>query len=151
METATIPGKTYFCYSERTTLNDLHEVAARETNKFMTEAQRLKLEPTGPLEFIYIDCTNDKNKSFTLVMALPVKEAKSIGEGKYSIKNFEALKCVKHTYKGSFSNIYQEYENLFEEIFSKGIKPTNQVREVYHQFTTIDSPENITEIQVGIQ
>lgn len=150
MQTKHISPKKYFCFMGQTTLNKISAFASPEIDPLMEEAHKLGLEPSGPLEFIYFDATDDKDKPFTLWIALPVKNEIPVSNSKYSFKTTDDFKCFSHIHKGDISQVYQVYDKIFAELFSKGVKPTNQIREVYENWESVVSPENITEIQIGI-
>lgn len=151
MQTKTIQPKKYFCFVGQTTLNTISKEVGAEVDLLFEEAHKMKLEQNGPLEFVYFDSTEDKNKPFTLWIALPVKSEKPLTNSKYSFKEQGEFKCYTHIHKGDVSDLYEVYGNLYNDLFSKGMRPTNQIREVYEKFETLVSPENITEIQIGIQ
>lgn len=149
MQIKTIQPQNYFCYTTKTTLNQINEVASREVEALYAQAQKLDLEPQGPLEFIYFDCTNDKDKEFTLEIALPVKD-NGRADGKYQMKNFGIFKCMSYVHKGSLEDLYEVYDSIFENLHKEGQKPGNQVREVYLDYKSMDSADNVTEVLVGI-
>ncbi len=151
MEKKLVPEKNYFLIKTKTTLTKIKEIAPAEAEKLMMQISDLKLEVTGPMEFIYFDCTDDVEKEFTLEIALPVKETDVVVPQGYSIKKHKAFKCVSHIHKGELTMLYRIYEKLFSEIWNVSEKPTNQVREVYHNYTDQFSVDNITEIQIGLQ
>lgn len=150
METKHIQSQVYFCLKMTTTLNTIHETAGPEVDVVYAEALNLQLEKTGPMEFIYFDCSNDRDKSFKLYIALPVKEMLPLNGNKYSYHEANSFDCTTDIHSGNIFQIGETYDELFKELYKNGIQPTNQVREVYSHFVEMDSPENITEIQVGI-
>jgi effector-binding domain-containing protein len=151
MQTKKIHSKNYFCFIVTTTLNSINEVALHEVDPLFAEAGRLQLKQAGPLEFIYWDCSSDRNKPFTLWIALPVMDAVPLEiNHKYSFKDVSDFKCASYVHKGSIAEIGKVYGNIFAEIFELKIQPTNQIREVYQKYEALVSPENITEIQIGI-
>jgi effector-binding domain-containing protein len=117
-------------------------------NKY-NEAKSLGLEETEPLHFIYSGMTEDMTKPFQLEIALVVKERKE-GRSKFKFRELEPLKAFNSNYKGSLEGIGKHYEEMMREMSVKGLKPTNECREVYHYYEKFDSPNNITEIQLGI-
>jgi len=150
METKIIPSQKYFTYSCTTTLAKLNEVASVEVDQVYQESQTLGFEVEGPVQFIYFDCSSDIHKPFTLILALPIAKEKEFKSNKYSLKELDEFKCMRHVHQGSLTDLYLVYGNLFEKLYKSGAQPGNQIREVYKKFVTMDSPENITEIQIGI-
>jgi effector-binding domain-containing protein len=151
MEQIAIQPKLYFYLEGKTTLNQLPEYGDIHVDKVYEEVARTGLEKTGPIEFIYYGATEDKNKEFTLQIAIPVKEPKKDIKADFHFRTASDFKCLAHTYKGSFMEFEKVYENLFEYVWDNSLKPTDEVREVYHSFVSPDSPDNVTEIQIGLQ
>lgn len=60
------------------------------------------------------------------------------------------FKYVSKQLIGDLNKIDTFYQNFMGEIFANDIKMTNQIREVYHVHETKESPNNLTEIQIGI-
>lgn len=89
-------------------------------------------------------------KSFTLQVALPVKEEKSVGEG-FSFKQVAPFKCLAYDYKGDVSQMAPAYEMLFQHIGDHQIQPNDEIREVYKQWVDLSSSDNITEIQLSLK
>lgn len=151
MEKKIVPSKNYFAVVTTTTLNKIQEVAARETDKLIAGLSELQLEPVGPMEFIYFDCTEDREKEFTLEIALPVKETNAQLPKEFSFKKHPAFQCVSYVHKGGLTNLHEVYEKLFTDMWDNSQTPTNQIREVYVNYTDAFSVDNITEIQIGLQ
>ncbi len=150
METKLIPSKNYLCYTTQTTLNKLHEFADQAVDGVYEAVAKGGLKAVGPMEFIYFDCSNDRDKEFTLEIALPVETGMEFKSEIHKIKKIETFKCLSHTHNGDLLNLPGIYQQLFEKVYKSGIKPTNQVREVYKSFSGMESNDNITEIQIGI-
>lgn len=151
MDKKLVPSKNYFIFSTYTTLNKLHDLATAEVDKLFAKAGELGLQQTGPLEFIYFDCTNDRDKEFLLEIALPVASISDKVVAGYSFRKHEDFNCVSYIHKGEMEKLPGVYEKLYTEIWNNSIRPGNQIREVYSVFTDSNSPDNITEIQIGIQ
>ena len=151
MEKKIVPSKNYFTVVTTTTLNKIQEVAARETDKLIAGINELKLEPVGPMEFIYFDCTEDREKEFTLEIALPVKETNAQLPKEFSFKKHPDFQCVSYVHKGELTNLYDVYDKLFTDMWNNSLRPTNQVREVYVNYRDVFSADNVTEIQIGLQ
>ncbi|MBO9699506.1 MAG: GyrI-like domain-containing protein [Sporocytophaga sp.] len=150
METKLIPSKNYLCYTTQTTLNKLQEFADKAVDGVYEAVAKGGLKASGPMEFIYLNCSNDRDKEFTLEIALPIENSTNFNSENHRIKKFEDFKCLSHTHNGDLLNLPGIYQRLFEEVFKNGIKPTNQIREIYKSFSGMESNDNITEIQIGI-
>jgi len=149
--TKVVPAKKYFCYATRTTLNKINEVANAEIGPFMEAMNRLGLQPAGPMEFLYWDCTSDMDKIFDLEIAMPVNTVVELANKKYRFRSAEAFKCLSLVYHGDISKIDNAYEMLFGHIGQNHLKTTNHIREVYEHYIDLHAAENITEIQIGLE
>ena len=146
METKVIDPKIFAFVELTTTHNRIHNDVEKVMPAFMEEAQQLEI--SGPMEFVYFDATEDKDKEYQLRIAYPVKEEKQL-KG-ITFENGGIFQCLTHELKGAISGLGEAYHKVFDEIFAKQLKPSNQIREVYHQFTTMEADDNFTEIQIGL-
>ena len=140
---------TVFFHKETTTLNKLHEVANREIPQLYEEIAKLGVKEIAPMQFRYIGCTPDLDKEFELEIGVIVDQVKEYN-GKFDFKEWGPMKCVSHVFTGPVSKLGGEYEKIFPQIFQSGKQPSDEVREVYTKFVDMESPENITEIQIGL-
>ncbi len=150
MEFKDVKPLTVFYHQEKTTLRKLMEVADREIPKMQEEAKKLGLEEVSPMQFRYLDCTSDIDKEFTLEIGMVVGEKKGNLEGLYDFKEWGPLSCASHIYKGDIRKIGEEYDKIFPEVLNSGREYNKEIREVYTRYIAPDSPENITEIQIGL-
>lgn len=149
MEKKVVSPKTFLYHEGRTTLKQIHSYANSRVYDFYEELKNSALEPDGPLEFIYFGATDDPEKEFTLQIAMPVKEEKPVSNG-YRFKKSAPFNCVSHLYKGNVHEMMPVYENLYQQISTNKLQPVDEIREVYQHWVEPTSPENITEIQIGI-
>lgn len=150
VETKSVPVKKYFCVTRTATLEKIPEVAMQEADAIMEEFAKLNVQAAGPMEFIYFGSTYDPDGALSIEIAIPVSEDIK-GSGKYSVKQLGEFKCISHLYSGDFSRVNEVYEMLFADLAKNGIKHTPQVREVYHEWKSMNSPDNRVEIQIGIE
>lgn len=142
------PAKVFY-HSEVTTLNGIHDVAVREIDAMCKVVEGLGLKEIAPMQFVYYGCDDKPDTKFTLEIALVVEEEKPYS-GKYKFKNLDGFKCVSTIHKGSVTKLGETYRKFIPELFKSGKQMTDQSREVYHKYVGEDSPENVTEIQIGI-
>lgn len=150
MNTKNVAPKKYFFYSEKTTLRELNDVANKEVKPIMEAVEELGLQPVGPMEFIYFDCTEEMDKEFTLEIAIPVADQKPYSGGKYAFKEAEEFKCISQTHHGDLAKLPEVYDTMFKKISADNVKVTNEIREVYKHYEVNSSANNVTEIQVGL-
>ncbi len=149
MQTLQVPAQTYVVYRTETTLSVVNDIAAREVSPLYEAVQQAQLPIAGPLEFIYWNVGEDTEAPFTLEIALPVATDQT-ALGKYEIEQKASFQALSHTHQGDFSQAYELYARLFNDLFAQGHQPTNQVREVYHKWVDLTSEENVIEILLGI-
>lgn len=149
MEQIAVTPKLYFYLEGKTTLNEIGAFGAQNVDKVFDEANKAGLEKAGPLEFIYFNATDDKDKEFILHIALPVKEQKQVSQ-EFHYRQTTPFKCLKEDYKGPMSEMGKIYDSLYEYVWNNSLKTSNEIREVYHAFEYPESTNNFTEIQVGL-
>lgn len=137
-------------YTEvKTTLNEIRKHVITTPMDIMTEAEKLGLKTNQRQHWIYFGANSDYNNEFTLQICLEVEgEATS---DKYQFQELPALKHVSTTHNGSWDELADTYEKFFGQIYPQGIKPTNEVREVYLTVDLQNPANNVTEIQVGVE
>ena len=152
METKFIEPKTVVAGSFETTLNKMNAEVNPFIEKLMTALESAGLKPSGPMEFIYKGATSDMDKKFLLEIAQPViGDAQPNGLSGFKLKETPAFTCAEQRYKGKMEGIMDAYKALFGEIANEGLKPNEEVREVYQNWVSLSSDQNIVDIQVGIQ
>lgn len=139
---------TALCFTTQATLRTLDQ-HSHAPERLYQEAQRLRLIPSGPLQYIYTDVNGNADNVFHLDIILPVNEV--VGEpNDLSFITVRPFHCVTHTHVGPWSDFPELYDALFAEFYRKGYQGGSIVREVY---TVVDfeNPVNcVTEIQIGL-
>lgn len=149
MEVKKVKPATVFYHSEETTLAGIHGVAVREIENLYEEAEKIGLKEVAPMQFVYYGCDDKFDTKFTLEIALIIDEERAYN-GKYRFKELEAFKCASTIHKGNVNDLSKTYEKFMPELLKSGKSITDHSREVYHNYIKEDSPDNITEIQIGI-
>ncbi|MBX2824893.1 MAG: hypothetical protein KTR33_09210 [Gammaproteobacteria bacterium] len=118
------------------------------------DLEQQRLEPKGPMVFVYRGVDGNPNTEFELEITLPVdaEAARDNYQGKFEIKRVEAFRHVETEYAGPVSAMSKEgYEPLFTDLSRSGLAPDGQCREVYDNWVNPESDENRIRIQVGVQ
>jgi len=149
MEVKKVEPVNVFYHSEITTLKDLKDVANREIDKMYQEADKLGLKEVAPMQFVYKGVDDKPDTRFTLEIAMVVDEEKPY-DGKYKFKELEGFTCATTIHKGDINKLNETYEYFMPEVFNSGRQITDTSREVYLNWVAPESPDNITEIQIGI-
>jgi effector-binding domain-containing protein len=152
METKFIEPKKVVAGSFETTLNKMNAEVNPFIENLMTALEQAGLKPSGPMEFIYKGASSDMDKTFLLEIAQPVSgDADPKNLSGFKLKETPAFTCVQHRYKGKMDGIMNAYDQLFANISKESLAPTDEVREVYQNWVSLSSDQNIVDIQVGIQ
>lgn len=149
MELKQVASRLYYCVEEELTLPEIPQFAEKNADSIFKDAESKGLGIVGPLEFIYLNCVGDPTKPFQLIIAVPVKEKKPSGNDFFFMETVP-FDCMTMDYKGPMENIGSAWESLTIQVLDTGYKLTNQGREVYKEWISFESEENITELQVGI-
>jgi len=152
METKFIEPKKVVAGSFETTLNKMNDAVNPFIENLMTALESAGLKPSGPMEFIYKGATSDMDKTFLLEIAQPVEgDADPNNLSGFKLKDTPAFTCVQHRYKRKMDGIMNAYDQVFANISKESLAPTDEVREVYQNWVSLSSDQNIVDIQVGIQ
>ena len=146
----TVPAKTYLCHTQKTTLAKMMEKIGEQVDDLYQAVAKHGLEKAGAIEFIYLDCNGKQDDPFVLKIAIPVKATAIVNDETFKLEETSEFKCLAYMHKGDITEIGGVYESLYGTILGQGVKPTNQVREVYEKFVSLHSPDNSTEIQIGV-
>ena len=134
----------------KTTLKKMMGFSVDYTEKVAEEAGKHDLLSHQPMQFLYHNCTEDMEKEFDLEIAVLVNPDKPY-KGDYQVKELGNFKCASFRYKGSIDKIgVNGYEKFLPQVIASGNIPNSNFREVYHQWESPESENNIVEIQIGI-
>lgn len=150
MEIKNVDPKTVFFYAGSATLKTISEIANREIPKLMEAAQKLQIKEVAPMEFHYYGCAENPETEFDMEIAMVVEKPLHDYRGSYHFKTTSPFKCAVTLHKGALNKLGDTYNQFMPEIFKSGHQPSDENREVYTVYETMDSENNITEIQVGL-
>lgn len=141
----------HFVYMEtETSLGEIAE-ALQEVWAPMIEAENSgAIRVDGPGVFVYTGMTGGPDQPFTLQTGFPVAESNNTPDGA-SRGTLPAFHAATFYYTGALANIGQAYGEVFRQLDAAGHQPTGQNRELYLFWHRDDSPNNVIEIQIGIQ
>jgi effector-binding domain-containing protein len=149
MEVKSVKSQKIFYHSEVTTLKDMQQIAMKEIDSMIKDAEKLGLKETGPMQFVYYGCDDKPDTRFTLEIAMVVDQEKPY-DGKYKFKELEGFSCASTMHNGNINKIGETYEKFIPEVLKSGKQITDHTREVYLKWVAPESPENVTEIQIGV-
>lgn len=149
MEIKQVPAKIFYCAEKTLTVPEIPEFGQAVMEPLYREAESLQLDIIGPSEFIYLNTTEDPNQPFQLVIGIPVKESKTT-QSDFFFWEAMPFACLAVDYKGSMLNIGNAWQELVQQVLKTGWQLSNQGREVYKEWVSFESEENITELQMGV-
>ncbi len=146
-----IAPKQIMYYETETTLLKISEVGNAIAPQIYAEVEKLGLEVGGPMEFIYFGMDDKPDTVFRLQIAVPINQVPAEYTGTFSFGETSDLSVVSSLHEGGMASIPQAYERIFSFIGEKNMIPKDECREVYVNWVEQESPDNRTEVQVGIQ
>lgn len=148
MHVQNLPAMTYIYGEQQTTFATIQEPIGKILTPLLKAADEGKLQK-GPILFIYTGVQEDISKPFTLQIGTQVADNTKL-EG-FKVRKTEAFRCATILYTGALSNMSKVYEKLMPAALAAGYKPTGEARELYLYFENPESPNNVVQIQLGIQ
>ena len=139
---------TALCFTTRTTLATLSDWN-HVPDELYTEADRLDLQITGPIQYIYTGVTGDVNNEFRLDIACPIATPTD-SAGTFTYKTFAGFRCAVCTYTGAWTDFPAVYDALFGQLYGSGRQNDGHIREVYAYVDKSHPETNMTEIQIGL-
>ena len=111
------------------------------------------LSPAGrDMVYVYHGCNGDPAVAFDLEICLPVAAGVSLTlEPPMELKSTPPFRCLAVEHVGPMSGIGGSWMKLVQAVRSGGHRPTDESREVYKKWVAFDSPENVTELQQGVE
>lgn len=136
-------------------IEEIPAFALETTGPLYQKIQHAELQSAGALIFLYRFAGNKTECR----IAVPIKETgrdltKDAAKGEvapFQFAKHEPFKCLAGTYKGSMKGISKAWDELTNAAHAKSLKTNMLGREVYTYWVAFDSPNNVTELQVGIE
>lgn len=136
------------------TLNTLTNVVGNTPQQLYSEFEAQDIPPAGPMLFVYRGMDGDPDSPFELEVALPIDQSTAAGKaysGERVVKTLTPFDYVEKTYVGAMENMGKDgYEPLFIAMAKSGIESNGEAREIYVNWAGPESPENRTDIQIGV-
>jgi effector-binding domain-containing protein len=140
---------TYAYVSTQTTLNKLQDAIAQLMPRIDAAVDSGALRPMGPCVFTYHGASADRDKQFTLDIGMIVKDGSTKPDGIQLIK-VAPPHCATVIFTGPGSQLPQAYGKLYGEIGRRGLQPTDICREVYFYWESLDSVNNVIQVQADL-
>jgi effector-binding domain-containing protein len=146
-------GAATFAYIEVETTSDRLGDAIGEALPKLDEASDSgKAKIAGPFGLYYPKGAHvQPDKQLPVQIGHIVREGSTGGGGDVKIRKTEPFKCATAVYTGPVAEIGQSYQKLFPAISAAGLKPSGEEREFTLYFESVESPNNVLLIQVGVK
>ena len=87
---------------------------------------------------------------FRLTIAFPISGRPAEPIEDYQIAELPAFRCMAADYVGPMPDIQIAYDEILHAISSSGRSRSPESREIYKKWIGFESPDNVTELQVGV-
>jgi GNAT superfamily N-acetyltransferase len=147
----TITPETLVLATSRTlTIPQVSAFSATAIPALEADAQAQNLTFSGPWIFASHNLPQDATTTFFLQICRAIDPPEQY-EGDHTVEPLPPMPAATLDYKGPLQGIFEGgYTPLLEQVLQSGIPLTGEIREVYHVWTTPESPSNHVEIQVGL-
>ena len=140
---------TALCFTTHATLQTLSQYAPVVAQNLYREANRLQLDITGPIQWIYTGVNGGETNEFRLDIVLPVRQSGDSSD-EFTYQTFPPFRCASYTHTGPWSDFGELYNVLFAQLYRNGYQNDGRVREVYSTIDMENSANCVTELQIGI-
>jgi effector-binding domain-containing protein len=147
--TKTVPEMLFFCAAEEGTQAELPGLAQKTIGGMFETLNRQGKHPAGNLQIICPEWKGLEGRS-KFVFAIPVAQEFTV-DAPYYIWKAPAFKCAWVEYRGAMPGIKDAWMKFAGDVEKSGLKTNASWREVYIYWVAPDSPEDRTELQMGIE
>jgi effector-binding domain-containing protein len=146
----TIPAKHYVFGGFETEFKGMGEPVVKTLTALGDRAREMKLGLYGPVVHFYYEAPHRApDKSFKMETGFFVPEGtKAVGD--FKVRELPQFKCASILYVGPGPRIGDAWQELYRSLRAKGLTPTDEERELYLYWEGVDSPNNIVQVQVGV-
>ena len=144
-----ISAFTYASVHARTTMARLQQTIGVLMPRMTAAVEKGTVHPSGAMVFTYKGATGEMEQEFELQVGMFVDRPVAAGSGVESSEE-PGLKCATLIYRGSLAHLKEAFGKLYEEIGTRGLTPLPISREVYLYWEGPDSPNNIIQLQAGV-
>lgn len=135
----------------RTSLPALAETGGAANRQLCAEAIRLGINATVPTQWLYSGFSGHPDDDFDLHIALPIhSRVAGIPSSDFAVHYVPTFHCTHYTYTGSWRDLSDVYEALFDQFYAADHVYDGCIREVYQVVDRQDMNNCVTDIQIGI-
>ena len=147
----TVPPTIFVMSShEGVTIPEISAVSRGVVDDMIAELHARGIKPFAPMHFIYHGADGSLTTKFRLTIAFPIagRPAEPIEE--YEVAELPAFRCMAADYVGPMADIQIAYNEILDAISASGRARSPESREIYKKWIAFESPDNVTELQVGV-
>jgi effector-binding domain-containing protein len=133
------------------TIPEIATIARNEMEQMVEALQAAGGVPSAPITFIYHGADGTPTTPFRLTLAVPLATVPTRVPDPYEIVRSPAFKCVATDFVGPMPDIMWGYDRIFSAMREQNLVRTEESREIYKKWIGFESPDNVTELQVGVQ
>lgn len=149
MNVKTVPETLFFCVADNGAQKDIPALAQRCIGGLYQQLATLCRQPIGDLQII-CPVWNGPDAPSQFVFAIPMAAEFTV-DAPYHFWKAPAFKCAWVEYKGPMSGIKDAWARFGTEVEKSGYKSAQSWREVYRHWVSPESPEDLTELQAGVE
>jgi effector-binding domain-containing protein len=147
----TIPVRHYVFGGFETDFQSMVEPIVKTLTALRDEAKEMKLGLHGPVIHYYYQAPHRRpGESFKMETGFFVPNGTQ-GVGDFEVRELPQFKCASILYVGPGPRIGDAWQKLYRSVHAKGLIPTDEERELYLYWEGGDSPNNIVQVQVGVE
>jgi effector-binding domain-containing protein len=144
------PGIFVMSPHDGVTIPEIAAVSRAVVDDMIADLQAHGITPLAPVHFIYHGADGTLTTKFRLTIAFPIAKRPAQQIEEYEIAELPAFTCMAADYVGPMPDIQIAYDEILTAIDSSGRKRTPESREIYKKWIGFESPDNVTELQVGV-
>ncbi len=149
MTVRTLKGCTFLYRSIETDMQNSAQRIEAEMKSLAEEIKSAKIMPVGAPIFVFHNPTPEVGKTFTIEMGFPVAaETKAPANSK--VRSLEPLRAATVMFSGAIPALRGAYEQLYHQIGQAGLTPGTELRQYTLYWESVDSPNNVMLLQVGL-
>lgn len=148
-----VPPLKGISIEKRLTRRDIRRFAYAHAKPMVELAKELGMKQRGPLFFIYKDANGDFDSvdtEFTLQIVVPVENEAEV-RAPYQVVKIPQLKCYAVVFRGSMYRIEEAWDFLVDVAGGQKYELTGERREIFEEWYSFESKDNVTELQLGVK
>jgi effector-binding domain-containing protein len=151
MRVRTMGPVTYGYIETETTFDKLGAAIGEAMPKLQKASESGKARIAGSFVLVYPKGAHaEPDKPFPVRIGFLVADG-STGDGDVKVRKTEPFKCATVVYTGPAAEQGQAYQKLLPAVAAGGLKTTGEEREFTTYFESVESPNNLVLIQVGVK